>query len=221
MLLVSASLSLPLPLPPPSPTPLTPLFTQGHNYHRPYPPKKHPPTQHNILRALGPLSTTKKYMRLACGGLLPLLLVLLAQTSVGGSVGAGTVSHSGQRDDAFNILSGALCPLHCLDGSSSGSDGCDSQQNGTPERYLYPLSTMIAAPAPALTVGLLTLLWVWVLDGAVLPLRVRALARGRAAAARKGACRCRVCTLRMQARGRPLHDAGARGASAKALKSWS
>ncbi len=143
--------------------------------------------------------------------------------SVGGSDGgAGTVTHSGERNDAFDILSGALCPLFCLDGNSNGSGGDDSQQNGTPARYLYPLSTMIAAPAPALAVGLLALLWVWVLDGAVLPHRMRRLAHGRAAAARKGACRCRVCTLRMQARGLPLHDVGPGGASAKkALSGWS
>ena len=111
--------------------------------------------------------------------------------------------------------------LLCLDG---GSGGGDSRQNGTPAR---PLSTTIAAPAraasaPALAVGLLMLLWVWVFDGEVLPVRVCGRARGRAAAARKGVCRCRVCTLRMQARGRPLHDVRARGISAnKALIGWS
>ena len=126
--------------------------------------------------------------------------------------------HSGQHDDALHILSGALC----LDGSSDAQP----QQNGTPtRRYLYPLSSMIAAPAgatlaapaPALAVGLLTLLWIWVLDDmAVLP---RGWARGRAAVAGRkgGVCRCRVCTLRIQARGQPLHDVR----SAKALSGWS
>ena len=75
-------------------------------------------------------------------------------------------------------------------------------------------------PTPALAVGLLALLWVWVLDGAALSLRVRS---GRIDAARRDACRCRVCTLRIQARGQPLHDVSARGASSKkaALRSWS
>ena len=125
--------------------------------------------------------------------------------------------HDGQRND-----DGALYRL--IDASSSSSD--DPRQNGTPTRYLYPLSTRVVAvpagvaPAPALAVGLLALLWVWVLDGEVLPLWVRRWARGRAAA--KGVCRCRVCTLRMQARSRPLHDVSTRGMHAnKALKGWS
>ncbi|KAH9019131.1 hypothetical protein EDB85DRAFT_2154029 [Lactarius pseudohatsudake] len=218
MRLVSAS--FPLPLPPPPPTPLSVLFTQGYNHRSPYPPTKHPPTQHNNPCILGPLGTTKKYMRFACGGFLPLLLLLLAQTSVGGSgCGAGTVTPSGPLDNSSDILSDAICPLLCLDGSGGG--GSDSQQDGTPVRYLYPLSTMMAAPVPALAIGLIALLWVWVLDGAM-ELRVRTWACGSVGAARNGACRCRVCTLRMQARGQPLHDVGARGASAKmALSGWS
>lgn len=125
---------------------------------------------------------------------------------------------SGQLDNPSVILSDAICPLLCLDGSG----GSDSQHDGTPVRYLYPLSTMMAAPVPALAVGLIALLWVWVLDGAMVPLRVRTWACGPAGAARNGACRCRVCTLRMQARGQPLHDVGARSASAKmALSGWS
>ena len=132
---------------------------------------------------------------------------------------------SSQRDEVFDTLSGVFSPPLCLDGSGAGSN--DSPQNGTPARYLCPLSAMIAepaggstAPTPVLAVGLLALLWVWVFDGAVLP-PLRLWARGRAAAARKDACRCRVCTLRMQARGQPLHDIGARGASSKkALRGW-
>ncbi|KAH8998289.1 hypothetical protein EDB86DRAFT_829884 [Lactarius hatsudake] len=210
---VSASFPLP---PPPPPTPLSVLFTQGIKHRCPYPPTKHPPTQHNNPCILGPFGTTKKYMRFACGGFLPLLLLFLAQTSVGGSgCGAGTVMPSGQLNNSSVILSDAICPLLCLDGSSGGSD---SQQDG----YPYPLSTMMAAPVPALAIGLIALLWVWVLDGAMVPLRVRTWACGPAGAARNGACRCRVCTLRMQARGQPLHDVGARGASAKmALSGWS
>ncbi|KAI9445993.1 hypothetical protein H4582DRAFT_520389 [Lactarius indigo] len=217
MSLVSAS--FPLPLPPPPPTPLSVLFTQGYNHRCPYPPRKHPPTQHTNLRTLGPLSTTKKYMRFACGSLLPLLLLLLAQTSIGGSgCGAGTVTPSGQLNDSSIIPSGAVCPLLCLDGSSGGGgddSSSDMQKNCSPVRRL---NAMISAPVPALAVGLIALLWVWVLDGAPLPRWVR----GRAVAARNGACRCRVCTLRMQARGQPLHDVSARGASAKnVLNGWS
>ena len=134
------------------------------------------------------------------------------------------MTHSSQRDDVFGTLSGVLSPPLCLDGSGTGSN--DSPQNGTSARYLYPLSAMIAAPAggstaptPVLAIGLLVLLWIWVLDGAVLP-PLRLWAGGRAAA-RKDACRCRVCTLRMQARGRPLHDISTRGAgSKKALRGW-
>ncbi|KAH9066198.1 hypothetical protein EDB87DRAFT_1573818 [Lactarius vividus] len=127
-------------------------------------------------------------MRFACGSFLPLLLLLLTRTSVSGSgCDAGTVVPSGQLNNASVILSDAICPLPCLDGSSGGSD---SQQDG-------PLSTVMAAPVPVLAVGLVALLWVWVvLDGALL--------------------------LPVRARGQPLHDVGARGASAKmALSGWS
>ncbi|KAH9160850.1 hypothetical protein EDB89DRAFT_836230 [Lactarius sanguifluus] len=219
MYLVSAN--FPLPLPPRPPTLLSVLFTQGINHPCPYPPVKHPPTQHNNPCILGPFGTTKKYMRFACGAFLPLFLLLLAQTSVGGC-GAGTVTPGGQLNNSSVILSDAICSLLCLDGSSSGSGGSDSQQDGTPVRYLHPLSTMMAAPVPALAIGLIALLWVWVLDGAMVPLRIRTWVCGPAGAARNGVCRCRVCTLRMQARGQPLHDIGARGASAKmALSGWS
>lgn len=220
MLLVSARFPLPPPPPPPPPTPLSALFTQSYNHHRPCPPQKYSLTQHNNLRAHGPLSTTKKYMRSARSSLLPLVLavLLLAQTSVGGSgAGARTATHSGRSNDSCDMLSAPLSPLRvCLDGSCGGSGGgSHSQKTVTASvRDLCSLSTKTAAPAaPALAVGLLALLWIWVLDGAVTVLSLRA--RGRAGAARKGACRCRVCALRMQARGRPLHDISARDASAK------
>ena len=80
MLLSSASFPLPPPLPLPPPTPLSALFTQSYNHNHPYPSKARPHPQHSHLRTSGPLSTIKKYMRFACGSLLPLLLVLLAQT---------------------------------------------------------------------------------------------------------------------------------------------
>ncbi|KAF8263055.1 hypothetical protein EI94DRAFT_1741908, partial [Lactarius quietus] len=138
-------------------------------------------------------------MRFACCSFVPPLLVLLAQTSVAGSgEGTGIVTR-----DTLSIR-----PPLCLDGSSSS----DSPQNGTPAgAYAYPLSAPTAAgpaPAPVLAIGMLAMLWFWVLDAAAVP----GWARGRADAARKDVCRCRVCTLRMQARGLPLHDVGARSA---------
>jgi hypothetical protein len=125
------------------------------------------------------------------------------------------------RDDTFDTLPGVLSPRLYLYGN-----GSDLPQNGTPALNLSAVIATPASggspPAPALAVGLLALLWVWVLDGAVLSLRVRGLARGRADAARRDACRCRVCTLRIQARGLPLHDVSGRGAGAKkALRGWS
>jgi len=66
----------------------------------------------------------------------------------------------------------------------------------------------------ALIVGFLGLLWVWVwvwaMDEAMIlrpRLRLRSGMPDEAAMGReKGGCRCRVCTLRMQARGQPLHE---------------
>jgi len=69
-------------------------------------------------------------------------------------------------------------------------------------------------PFLALIVGSLALLWVWAIDEAMilrprlrLRLRLRSGTLDKTAMGReKGGCRCRVCTLRMQARGQPLHD---------------
>jgi hypothetical protein len=62
-------------------------------------------------------------------------------------------------------------------------------------------------PLPVLTIGLLALFWVWILDETMIPARLRR-ATFEKAAGQKGTCmcRCRVCTLRIQARGQPLHD---------------
>lgn len=65
-----------------------------------------------------------------------------------------------------------------------------------------------AFPFLALIVGSLALLWVWAIDEAMIlrpRLRLR-LRSGTAMEREKGGCRCRVCTLRIQARGQPLHD---------------
>lgn len=95
-----------------------------------------------------------------------------------------------------------------------------SLQHSPPTNYMCtfaedkPVSVSTAAggggisPLPVFAIGLLALLWVWVLDEAVLPARLSKRTSG--AAARKGGCRCRcrcrVCTLRVQAQGQPLHD---------------
>ncbi|KAH9019135.1 hypothetical protein EDB85DRAFT_2154032 [Lactarius pseudohatsudake] len=139
--------SFPLPLPPPPP-----LFTQGYNHRSPYPPTKHPPTQHNSPLGENRTSAWRSFHHYNDGA-------LTLGLSVGGSgCGAGTVTPSGQLNNSSVILSNAICPLLCLDGRSSGSGGSDSQQDGTPVRYLYPLSTMMAAPVPALAIGLVALL---------------------------------------------------------------
>ena len=125
------------------------------------------------------------------------------------SDGARTTHRRQQRNIAD--LSATLRPLPCLDGSP---------QNGTPAGYMCPFreDTPISVasngggsgvnPLPVLTIGLLALFWVWILDETMLPARLR---RGtiEKAAGQKGTCRCRcrVCTLRIQARGQPLHDA--------------
>lgn len=63
--------------------------------------------------------------------------------------------------------------------------------------------TQPTTPFPLLVLTvLLALFWVWLIDEARPRLRLR---RG-AAVREKGGCRCRVCTLRIQARGQPLHD---------------
>jgi hypothetical protein len=62
-------------------------------------------------------------------------------------------------------------------------------------------------PVPVLAISLIALLWVWIFDGAMQVSRLRKVARGRGLV-RNAGCRCRVCTLRTQARGQPLHDVG-------------
>jgi hypothetical protein len=85
--------------------------------------------------------------------------------------------------------------------SNHGDDDAPVSEAADPR----PTTTHIPFPVLAI-VGLLALFWVWVIDGTMM-LRPRLGYRsGRAAAREKGGCRCRVCTLRMQARGQPLHD---------------
>jgi hypothetical protein len=97
-----------------------------------------------------------------------------------------------------------------------------SPQNGSPAGYMCPFreDTPVSAaggggggivgvsPLSVLTIGLLALLWMWVLDETRLPARLRRGTTLEKEVGQKGACRCRcrVCTLRIQARGQPLHD---------------
>jgi hypothetical protein len=113
-------------------------------------------------------------------------------------------------------LSATLCPPPCLDGSP---------RNGTPAGYMCPFREDTPSsdaggggggggggvggvgPLPVLTIGLLALFWVWILDETMLPARLRRATFEKAAGQRGTCrCRCRVCTLRIQARGQPLHD---------------
>jgi len=120
------------------------------------------------------------------------------------SDGARTAHRRQQRNIAD--LSVTLRPPRRLDGSP---------QNGTPAGYMCPFREDIpisvagggVSPLPVLTIGLLVLFWVWILDETMLPARLRR-ATFEKAAGQKGTCRCRcrVCTLRIQARGQPLHD---------------
>lgn len=137
----------------------------------------------------------------------------------GGSFVPLIVAHShASSGDARNVqrrhrditdIPAALRPPSCPDGSP---------QHGTPTNDMCPFDEgkpisvgAVASgggisPLPVFTIGLLALLWVWVLDEAMLPARLRK--RAFRTAGRKGGCRCRcrVCTLRIQAQGQPLHD---------------
>jgi hypothetical protein len=112
--------------------------------------------------------------------------------------------------DITNIPA-TLRPPACPDGSPQHStpthDMCPFDED-----KLIPVSAVAGgggiSPLPVFTLGLLALLWVWVLDEAMLPARLRRRTFGTAGP--KGGCRyrcrCRVCTLRIQAQGQPLHD---------------
>jgi hypothetical protein len=88
----------------------------------------------------------------------------------------------------------------------------DDDSAHVPDAGERPTPTPTAFPFLALIVGSLALLWVWAIDEVMilrprLRLRLRSGTLEKTAMGReKGGCRCRVCTLRMQARGQPLHD---------------
>src|SRR5712671_2969485 len=125
--------------------------------------------------------------------------------TVGGDTGH---TYSNQRNDT-DTTRAALCSPQDLNGGP---------QNISPAGYLCTIKEDTPTPAdrasnggvsalPALTFGLCALLWAWVLD--VTLLQARAMLR-RGTPGRVGTnggwCRCRVCTLRTQAHGQPLHD---------------
>lgn len=90
----------------------------------------------------------------------------------------------------------------------------DDDSAHVPDTGGDPTPATTAFPFLAFIVGSLALLWVCAIDEAMI-LRPRLRLRLRfgsgpldetAMGREKGGCRCRVCTLRMQARGQPLHD---------------
>jgi len=127
------------------------------------------------------------------GSFVPLILVLL-------------LSHASNQHNDLDATRSALCSPQDLD---------SAPQNISPAGYLGPInedtqtSTDRASDGgvsamPALTLGLCALLWAWVLD--VTP-RLARFRRGTLErVGRKGRCRCRVCVLRTQAQGQPLHS---------------
>ncbi|KAH9989084.1 hypothetical protein BJV74DRAFT_458506 [Russula compacta] len=132
---------------------------------------------------------------------------------------------------ACNLRAEVLCPSSARSFPMLGENHAprltDIPLNSTPEGYLRrrPSShedrgTSVTAaggaanagsPLLALAVGLLVLLWMWMIEGgAMLPARLRrgttTLERLELGQKKNGrTCRCRVCMLRMQAQGQPLH----------------
>jgi hypothetical protein len=141
----------------------------------------------------------------------------LSSSPLGDSTSAEYAHHPRQQQQHNNItaLPTVLRPPPCL------NDG--SPQNGTPAGYMCPFFREDTPPVsaaggsggivgvnllPVFTIGLIALLWVWILDETKLPARLRRGTTFEKEVGQKGACRCRcrVCTLRIQARGQPLHD---------------
>lgn len=144
-----------------------------------------------------------------------------------GSSDSGNADCRQQRNNTDPLLppaaSAALRPpnnesVYALDGRNS------NPQNSTPASRppftnddapvsdAADRSPTTSIPFPLLfIVGLLALFWAWVIDGTVMlqpRLRLRRGTFGKAAVTgrEKGGCRCRVCILRIQANGQPLHD---------------
>jgi len=124
-------------------------------------------------------------------------------------ISSGDSKNAQQRDCDIPEIPAALCLPSCPKVSPQRSPPTDEM---SPFDENKPISVSTVAggggisPLPVFTIGLLALLWVWILDEAMLPARLRKRTSGMAG--RKGGCRCRcrVCTLRVQAQGQPLHD---------------
>lgn len=146
-----------------------------------------------------------------------------------GSGDSGNADCRQQRNNTDPLLppaaSAALHPpdnqsVYALDGRNSNPLNStpalrppfNNDNNDAPVSDAANPSPTTHIPLPLLTiVGLLALFWVWVIDGSITiqpRLRLRRGMFGKAAVMgrEKGGCRCRVCTLRMQAHGQPLHD---------------
>lgn len=134
---------------------------------------------------------------------------------------SGNADHKQQRNNSDLLplpATAALCPLQtqsrCLDGNANPQN-TSAPSSGRLQSPFDASGGSTPTPAPtnffpflALIVGSLALLWVWAIDEAmILRLRIRSETPDEIAMRQeKGGCRCRVCTLRMQARGQPLHD---------------
>ena len=145
-----------------------------------------------------------------------------------GSSDSGNADCRQQRNNTDPLLppaaSAALRPrnnesVYALGGrnskpqNSTPASGPPFNNDDAPVSNVADRSPTTSIPCPLLTiVGLLALFWVWVIDGTVMVLQPRLRLRrgtfGRAAVTgrEKGGCRCRVCILRVQANGRPLHN---------------
>ncbi|KAI0289854.1 hypothetical protein BC826DRAFT_970753 [Russula brevipes] len=136
--------------------------------------------------------------------------------------GAGNL-HRKEHRITSHLLPATLRPPRWLD---------DGPQNSTPADYLRPSDRVDegdtsvsaagaesgASPLLALIIGLLALLWMWVINDDVMLLQTRLRRGALRGAERKSGCRCRVCILRIQARGQPLHNV--RVVVAQAGKLW-
>lgn len=101
----------------------------------------------------------------------------------------------------------------CMHSPFNNDDGTAQVPNAggrSTHTHIHTHNPTTPFPFLVLIVGSLALLWVWTIEEAMILrpwLWLRSGTIDEAAMGReKGGCRCRVCTLRMQARGQPLHD---------------
>lgn len=180
------------------------------------------------------LFPTHNYMQLAGGIAVPVFLILLTYVSRCSSRDSGNADYKQQRNNSDLLpvpATAALRPPQSqsryLNGNSNPqnnsapSSGCmhspfdnDDDSAHDPDAGDGSSTPAPTTPFPflALIAGSLALLWMWAIDEAMI-LRPRPWLRLRSGALdetvmgrEKGGCRCRVCTLRIQAHGQPLHD---------------